>query len=370
MNEIRYINFKDAETLFESRKTVVHTDNFIYFLVFWTVFNSAMNFIPNNQMRILGLSLDICLMIDVLITNAPIAMIVIGLCINLLVMSFFVYLAIKIKKRELWAYKLALILYSLDTILIFIIPIEGKITFFLLHLFMFWLMWSEMKEYSNYFKLEKNLYLPDWALTEQSYVLFIKKEDFELQSDTASQITFYKKAVHCQEENKPITAIENYTKAINIWRNIPNVKNKDKDWYAISLMNRAILELSIRSRNNQEVLQDLMCAYANFKIVIKEEVKIQKSKKKSKFLNFEFVSEYFAQCSYYLLSQITNNYFIDNGLILKYSDIFLSIKAKNINDLFSKIYQDCFNIFSAYKINVSENVWTLKISNELIINEE
>jgi hypothetical protein len=361
MKEIQHIDFKNAETLFESRKTVVHSDNFIYFLVFWTAFNTVTSFIPGNPLRIFGLSLDICLIIDELITNAPIAMIVIGLCINLLFLSFFVYLAMRIKKRELWAYKLALILYSLDTILIFALPIEGKIGIFLTHLFLIWLMWSEMKEYSEYFKLEKKLYLPDWALTDQSYVLFIKKEDFELQPDRASQIMFYKKAVRCQEENKPFVAIENYTQAINIWRNIPITKNKDKDWYALALMNRAILELSIRSRNNQAILHDFLLAYTNLKTVIKEDVKLQQQKK-IKYSNYDFVSEYFAQCSYYLLSQIYNDD-VNNDITLRYC-IILGFNVKNIDALFTQIHEECWHIFETYKINTSENVWALKIQNE------
>jgi hypothetical protein len=362
MNEIQHIDFKKAETLFESRKTVMHTINFIYFLVFWTAFNSIMNFIPDNSVRILGLSLDICLMIDVLITNAPVAMIVIGLCINLLILSFFVYLAARIKKRELWAYKLALILYLLDTILIFAIPFEGKIGLFLMHLFIIWIMWSEIKEYSEYFKLEKNLYLPDWALSEKSYVLFVKKEDFELQSDSASQIIFYKKAVHCQEENKPFAAVEYYTQAINIWKNIPIVQNKDKDWYALALMNRAILGLSIRSRNNQAIMQDFLLAYINLKTVIKEDVQLQR-RKKYKYSNYDFVSEYFAQCSYYLLFQISN-YYNDNDFTLKYSNV-LGFNVKTINALYLSIYNCCFQVFTTYKINTSNNAWALKIQNEL-----
>jgi hypothetical protein len=301
-------------------------------------------------------------MIDVLITNAPITMIVIGLCINLIIFLFFAYLATRIKQRELWAYKLALILYSLDTILIFAVPIEGKIGCILMHLFMIWQMWSEIKEYSEYFKLEKNLYLPDWALSEKSYVLFVKKEDFELQSDGASQIAFYKKAVHCQEEDKPFAAIEYYTRAINIWKNIPIVQNKDKDWYALALMNRAILELSIRSRNNQTIVHDFLLAYTNLKTVIKEDVQLQRGKK-YKYSNYDFVSEYFAQCSYYLLSQISNND-NDNDFTLKYSNI-LGFNAKTINALYLSIYNGCFQVFTTYKINTLDNVWALKIQNEL-----
>ncbi len=310
MNDIRHIDFKKAERLFEARKTVFHTASFIYFMAFYTSLNSVLSLL--DSMRFVGLALNICTMVDEIIINAPIIMIIIGLLFNLTIVSFFIFLAKKATKKELWAYRLALIIYLIDTLLIFILPFEYKLANFILHLFIIWLVWSEYEEYKDYFKLERDLYLPDWALTEKSNVLFIKKSDFDLQPDESSQINFYKKAIQYQEESKPANAINYYSKAISIWNCIPIVNNKDKDWYAMALINRAILKKSIRSKNTIGILKDLTLAYDNFKKVINEEVKPTEknlyANQHDQFVNYEFVDIYFVQCSYYLLSQLMSNF--------------------------------------------------------------
>jgi len=372
-NEIRPIDFEKAENLFEGRQTVLNTGNLLYFIVFYTALNSILSFF--QDFKFVGFALSICTIIDEIIRNAPIVMIVIGLLLNLFILSFFVYLAYKTKKKELtddrlWAYKLALILYCIDTLSLFFIPIDGKIAFFIVRLFCIWLIWREIRAYKDYFKLEKKLYLPDWALTNQSYVLFIKKEDFELQSDEASQIIFYKKARKYQEDNKPVNAIEYYSKAIRIWECVPITTNKDKDWYAMSLMNRAILERKlsiIESRNSETILKDLILAYDNLKTVINEDAKIQKKNEDGtiqKLNIYDFVSEYFTQCSYYLLLQLRDN-LLDVKFVIKYGKMILGIKPESTEDFLKAIMLDSFKICKDYKINIWENTWTLRILTEI-----
>ena len=270
MNNIRKISFKEAEKLFEARKTVFHTTNFIYFIAFYTALNSFLSLI--DQTKFIGLALNICTIIDELIDNAPLTMIIIGLLINMVIVSFFIYLAIQVKKKELWAYSVAIIIYIIDTTLIFVAPFDHKIANFILHLFVIWMIWSEYKEFRDYFKLEKSLYLPKWALSDQSSVIFIQSSDLDLQTDEASQLILYKKAIAYQERNKPINAIENFNKAIRIWELIPSSLNKDKDWFALALLNKAILLEKVRSKSYNEIFKCYILAYYNFKLVLKEDV--------------------------------------------------------------------------------------------------
>lgn len=368
MNELRVIPFEKAEQLFEVRKTVFHTSNYIYFIGLYTALNSFLSII--GEIRFVGLALNIASFIDEIIDNAPTIMIVIGLLFNSLIIFFFFFLGKKVKKREMWAYKLAMTLYFIDTFIIFILPYQNKISTLILHVFILWLIWLEYREYGNYFKLERDLYLPDWALTKESNVLFIKKEDFDLQSNEATQIKWYKKGLEYDENNKHINAINFYSKAIDIWKNIPIIKNKDKDWFAMSLMNRAILTRSIRSRDYHGIQHDLIHAYFNFKKVLDEDVTPestnQYTNRINQYSNYGYVSEYFAKCSYHLLSSLMSK--LDNNKnILKYAQTTLQIEARETKYLMNEIYLDCFRVFEDFQIDIWNNKWSKKILEEITI---
>ncbi|GGD08942.1 hypothetical protein [Hyunsoonleella pacifica] len=368
MERIRYLNFEKAEKLFEARKTALHTDNIMYFIAFYTALNSILS--QFDQLRFVGLALNVCTVIDELINNAPTIMIIIGLFINGLIICFFIYLAIRAKKRELWAYKLTLIIYFLDTILIFVLPYEHKISTFVLHVFCFWLIWQEYKEYKDYFILERDLYLPEWALSKESNVLFIKKTDFDLQPNEASQILNYKIAVQYHEQGRIANAIKYYTDAINIWKHIPIVDNKDRDWFSLALMNRAVLKSSKKNRYYNESLKDLILAYTNFKTLIHDEVKPldvnQYTNQINSYENYYYVEEYFVECSYWTLKYLMNNLNNDPA-ILKFGKIILGIESTKTKYLLNDLYMDSLDLINKYHVDIWHNKWTSKILSEIII---